>query len=394
MAFISDVSRNPEKDDAMGRIGLRLAAAALALTLGAPAFATQTFTDAQYKQAYTALNAMESLSLMTFGNASTQSDIGGRVWVGGSFNGNSIPVNSGAVANGGSATVNSSSFATLTAGSLGSNIQVNSGTNASRTALIGNANGNSIIYNGGSGTTTTTTSSAIASQATTYKADAQQLSTLLDTLTSTGIYQSTEGNALSLSSGLNVFSMTTSVFNDQNMNFSNLFSNLTSSETVVINVVCGGASSCSAAMAGGANFNANNNAALISTNVIWNFTTANSSTLTPTTANNTNSLTSQATGSVTDVSVKQFFGSVLAPDATVSNSSPINGSVMASMFNGSGEIHLGNYAGTESFIPSNDRSLAGAVPEPSVWMVMIIGFGIIGATIRRDRKAGVVLMII
>ena len=48
----------------------------------------------------------------------------------------------------------------------------------------------------------------------------------------------------------------------------------------------------------------------------------------------------------TNVSVKQWETSILAPDATVSNSSPIEGSVFADNFTGGGELHNYTYDGT------------------------------------------------
>jgi choice-of-anchor A domain-containing protein len=70
-------------------------------------------------------------------------------------------------------------------------------------------------------------------------------------------------------------------------------------------------------------------------------------------------------------------GSVLAPFATVSNTTPIEGSVAVKAFNMGGEIHLGTFAGNP--IPS-------AVPEPSSWAMMLAGVGALGATLRRRRR--------
>ncbi|MGI4880369.1 MAG: PEPxxWA-CTERM sorting domain-containing protein [Janthinobacterium lividum] len=35
-------------------------------------------------------------------------------------------------------------------------------------------------------------------------------------------------------------------------------------------------------------------------------------------------------------------------------------------------------------------SAAGAVPEPAVWLILIVGFGVIGSAQRLRRRAGVV----
>ncbi len=44
-----------------------------------------------------------------------------------------------------------------------------------------------------------------------------------------------------------------------------------------------------------------------------------------------------------------------------------------------GEIHLGGYGGKLEVLRS-------AVPEPATWAMMIIGFGLIGSTIRRRNR--------
>ncbi len=91
----------------------------------------------------------------------------------------------------------------------------------------------------------------------------------------------------------------------------------------------------------------------------------------------------------------QVNGSVLAPLATVSNSTPIEGSLVASFFAQAGEVHLGTFLGIgKTDGSSNDpaKSLEGALgspaiatPEPATWMIMLAGFGIGGASLRRRR---------
>ena len=121
------------------------------------------------------------------------------------------------------------------------------------------------------------------------------------------------------------------------------FSNEMSASTIVINVT-GNFDEGS-----GENFNGDT---FLNEHVIWNFENA------------------------TSVSVKQWFGAVLAGDATVSNSSPINGFLYAENFNGDGELHDFPFQGT----------LPGAVPEPSTWAMMAIGFAGLGFLGLRGRK--------
>jgi choice-of-anchor A domain-containing protein len=71
-------------------------------------------------------------------------------------------------------------------------------------------------------------------------------------------------------------------------------------------------------------------------------------------------------------------GSVLAPNATVSNTTPIEGSLVAKTFIQGGEVHLGTFNGTIPFV---------AVPEPASWALMIAGFGLAGIAMRRRQRA-------
>lgn len=79
----------------------------------------------------------------------------------------------------------------------------------------------------------------------------------------------------------------------------------------------------------------------------------------------------------------EFGGTILAPNALVRNSSPIDGTLFASSYEGNGELH---------YVPLSDAKYfdrVGAVPEPSTWAMIIIGFAAVGtmAYRRRDRSA-------
>lgn len=79
----------------------------------------------------------------------------------------------------------------------------------------------------------------------------------------------------------------------------------------------------------------------------------------------------------------EFGGTILAPNAAVTNGSPIDGTLFASSYAGNGELH---------YVPLSNATYLdkiGAVPEPSTWAMLIIGFATVGtlAYRRRDRSA-------
>jgi choice-of-anchor A domain-containing protein len=93
-----------------------------------------------------------------------------------------------------------------------------------------------------------------------------------------------------------------------------------------------------------------------------------------------------ATGSLNFTTL--VHGSVLATEATISNTTPIEGSVVAKVFNQGGEVHLGTFDGDGRFLaaPDGGSGPAPAVPEPASWATMLAGFGMIGGAIRRRRR--------
>lgn len=96
-------------------------------------------------------------------------------------------------------------------------------------------------------------------------------------------------------------------------------------------------------------------------------------------------------------------GSVLAPDATFAGGGgTVAGSLIVGSFNGAMSFGNAGYAGDfldapppvvwpslpiEVTPPSPDLPGLTAVPEPGVWMLMILGFGAVGAELRRRRAA-------
>jgi choice-of-anchor A domain-containing protein len=127
-------------------------------------------------------------------------------------------------------------------------------------------------------------------------------------------------------------------------NYNITFANETSASTIVINVTG------SFTEGGGENFNGDT---YLNEHVIWNFENA------------------------TAVNVKSWHGAVLAGDASVTNSSPMEGFLYAENFTGRGELHSFPF----------DGSVSGAVPEPSTWAMMALGFAGLGFLGFRRRRA-------
>jgi len=81
-------------------------------------------------------------------------------------------------------------------------------------------------------------------------------------------------------------------------------------------------------------------------------------------------------------------GSVLAPNATFfGNYGSISGDLVVGAFNGSISLKGNGYGGDLLTPPPAPLPGAGvvAVPEPGVWALMILGFGAVGAMLRRRR---------
>ncbi|MEH3120456.1 MAG: choice-of-anchor A family protein [Sphingomonas phyllosphaerae] len=151
-------------------------------------------------------------------------------------------------------------------------------------------------------------------------------------------------NAVAGSNGVAVFSLTSSDL----AKFGEIEFNRNGADTVIVNV-------------SGATIKLDDNFTgsvdQLGRNVIWNF----------------------AGATQVDIST-QWRGSVLAPLAAGTNSNYIQGTAVFNSMVQKGEVHLDTYAG-------NFRPTA-AVPEPGTWMMMLAGFGVLGATLRR-RKVGV-----
>lgn len=81
---------------------------------------------------------------------------------------------------------------------------------------------------------------------------------------------------------------------------------------------------------------------------------------------------------------RQIFGSVLAPNAVVSNFTPIDGSVVAGSFTQNGQVHLPGYAGNKLTFAPPPPPLT-EIPEPA--MIGLLGLGVLGIAGLRRRPA-------
>jgi choice-of-anchor A domain-containing protein len=145
--------------------------------------------------------------------------------------------------------------------------------------------------------------------------------------------------------GVAVFDMTAAELEGgPSDNYNITFTNETSATTIIINVT-GNFTEPSGENFGGDTY--------LNEHVIWNFEGA------------------------TSLSFKFWHGAVLGGDATVTNTSPIEGFLYAKNFDGTGELHDYPFEGT----------ISSPVPEPSTWAMMALGFAGLGYAGLRRRKA-------
>ncbi len=216
-----------------------------------------------------------------------------------------------------------------------------------------NANGASIQQNQGIGFNNAATAAAAAAELATLSANLGALSSGLAALViasnpSSITIQGSKAtfNAVDNGAGFALFNVDASIFTKTEFDY-----NFTTNGPVIINVF----DPTQTVLTYGANPIGGNNASR-NTQVIWNFVNATRVDFT-----------------------RMVHGSVIALNALVTNTTPIEGSVAVGSFNQSGEVHLGTYAGFESFLT--------VVPEPAIWAQLIAGFGLVGVTMRRRARA-------
>ena len=312
------------------------------------------------------VDALKEWNLIVFNDMSTGHDVEGRAFIGGNLTGNSNAFN---IAPGNNPSQNSDPALTVVGNVSGSTRSINNSGGANiggnLTSQNGfNLNGNQTLNVGGTSSQTNINQNTVnanlganftntlVAQKNLLVSSLGSLSDNLAALSNTGT-TSIANNRLTINASgtsQNVFSLTMADFNT----FGEISVVNPNGATVVINV-----SGASGTLAD----NFVNTAADIGRNVIWNFYQA------------------------TDLNFNNaFLGTVLATDATVSNNNYIEGTLVANAFNQNGEVHMDSFQG--NVVTGGTVSTA---PEPATWAMLLLGFGLIGASLRRRGQRGLIV---
>ena len=207
-------------------------------------------------------------------------------------------------------------------------------------------------FNGG-GSASQTPSFAMSDFATTLDA----LSAQLDAMTANSVVNAKDPNSFTFNltpnaSGVAVFDISSALLStSRNI----VFSDTSATNTIIINV-------SGSSFTDTTNFNAN---AFLDTHIIWNFEDA------------------------TSLSFQGWNGTVLAGNASVTNSSAMNGTLYAKNFNGNGELHDDAFAGV---LPTSNTP--SAVPEPATYALFLSGLLLMLLAYRRRNSAAVRLPVL
>jgi choice-of-anchor A domain-containing protein len=295
------------------------------------------------------------LTILGANNATITMAAGGTVFIGGANSG-AITANNGPT----SIAINGNNNANLTLNGGGGTIQVNGNSNGDISGgpltytgtRSGNLNGGATATHVGS-LTLNPPASTVSPFATTFQA-LSTLSTQLNAVKANSTATSS-GSAITFNAapvnGVAVFDVNTALFAAN----STVTINLDGATSVIVNVSVSGCVTgpCAFTMPNSVNFNSPTGYAAT---VLWNFINATNLTFT-----------------------NEFGGSVLAPLAAVSNSSPIDGTLVAASYSGTGELHSHPYTGS---FPGT------STPAPEPASLAVIGTALAGlATVRRKRKA-------
>lgn len=278
------------------------------------------------------LSVLEHVNALVYTNATTNSDIEGQAIIGGSFSGATVYNNPVATPLSGLGALN------VYGSTSGNSININDG----GSAYVAGTHGAPVNFNGGGHYL-----SSVPNALSDYTAAMTSFSTSLSSLAANSTLPTAGNNEVILANpnanGVAIFNVTTA----QLAAIPSYSINLNGAKTVVFNV-----------MGSSLDFTANeqfNSSSLSSVSgaVIWNFLNATSLTF-----------------------GTQFAGSVLAPDATVTNNNQIDGALVANAWTGEGELHDDLFTGVSPF----------AVPEPETWAMMLFGVGMVGAALRVRRR--------
>lgn len=307
------------------------------------------------------IDALHEWNLVVLGNLTSSSEVEGRTFVGGNLGGNSSNYQIRTPATSTATTPALTVVGDVTGGvknltggaKVGGNVTSGFTLNGNpQTVLVGgtiaNTNVNQNIVKSGQGAVAGFTQGLIE-QRDALTRSLIDLSNGLSALTTTSnaliAGNRATFNAVAGSNGVAVFSLNGSDL----AKFGEIDFNRNGADTVIVNV-------SGATIKLDDNFIGNVDQ--LGRNVIWNF----------------------ADATKVDVTT-QWRGSVLAPLAAGTTSNYIQGSAVFNSMVQNGEMHLDTYSGT--FRPT------AAVPEPATWMMMLAGFGALGATLRRRRKVAV-----
>lgn len=337
---------------------------ALALVLAGPGLAhATTLTDQQI---------LSQFNAVIFGNFSSTSDVEGAAIVGGNMTGGATFYNNPGPEQSAS-TAGSASGAGYGALNVVGNISAGQyNMNNGGSVYYGGSNGGRFNMNGG-GTLSASPALSASNFASQFQSPMVQLSQSLAAMTANSSMPNpatTNGYpnnvpivATNVPSGV-------SVFNISSTDLANLASfnvNLNGDSTVIFNVnvaqSCSSPSVCSNPLTLSANFQ---NASAVAGNIIWNFYNATS--LNFTTA---------------------WGGTILAPGASVTNSTQLDGTLVANNYGGNGELHDYPYAGSlpQTTTTTTTTTDSAPVPEPPATLVLLAGLAALGLVrMGRARK--------